>query len=112
MVDLCDQRAASVDQNAPVFLGCSLDLGRGPMGREHQGCSGRHLAHVVDEDDALAAELVDHQSVMDDLVIAVDGGLEDTHHPRESLDRHFHARAKAAGLGKKDYFDVPGHRLA
>ena len=42
-------------------------------------------------------EAVDDQLVVDDLVVAVHGRLEDPHHPRQRLDRHLHAGAEARG---------------
>ena len=53
------------------------------------------------------AEPVDDEPVVDDLVVAVHGRLEDAHHPREGLDRHLDPGAEAAGLGEQHLFD--GH---
>ena len=72
------------------------------MGREHEGGARRDLAHVVDEDDALAAEFLHHQAIVHDLVVAVDGGLKDANHPGERLDGHLDAGTEAAGLRQED----------
>src|SRR5207237_8203155 len=77
-------------------------------GAEHHRRAGGHLAHVVHEDHAQAPEAVHHQLVVDDLVVAVDGGLEDPHHPGQGLYRHLHACAEAAGLRQEHAFDVHG----
>jgi hypothetical protein len=37
-----------------------------------------------------------------DLVVAVHGRFEDPNHPRQRLDRHFHAGAETPGFGEKD----------
>ena len=55
-----------------------------------------------------AAEAVDDQLVVDDLVVAVHGRLEGPHHPRQRLDRHLHAGAEAPGRGEQH--PVDGHR--
>ena len=77
------------------------------MGGEHERRKRRDLVDVVDEHDALAAELLDDQTVVDDLVVAVHGRLEDAHHPRQRLDRHLDAGAEATWLGEQDPFDPP-----
>jgi hypothetical protein len=74
--------------------------------RQHERRTGGNITHVVDEDNALATELLYHQAIVHDLVVAVNGGLEDTDHPRESLDGHLHARTEAAGLREEHQLDV------
>ena len=82
-----------------------LDLGCRAVSREHEGRERRDLVDVVDEDDALTAELLDDEAVVDDLVVAVDGRLEDPNHPRQGLDGHLHAGAEAPRLGEQDAVD-------
>ena len=45
---------------------------------------------------------------MDDLVVAVDGRLEDPHHPRQGLDRHLDPSAETARLGEQHAVDFHG----
>ena len=108
VVDLGHQGTAGVDDDAPVRAGGALDLGGGAVSREHDGRKGRDLVDVVHEHDALTAEFLDDEAVVDDLVVAVDGRLEHAHHPRQSLDGHLHARAEAARLCEQDELDVAG----
>jgi putative radical SAM enzyme (TIGR03279 family) len=106
VVHLGHEGTAGVDHHAAPGCCGLLDLGCGPVSREHERRKCRHLVDVVDEDDALAPEFLDDEAVVDDLVVAVNGRLEDAHHPREGLDGHLHARAKAARLREKDARDA------
>ena len=54
---------------------------------------------MVDEDHTDPLERFHHPLVVHDLVVAVDGPVEDAHHPREGLDRHLDACAEPARLG-------------
>ena len=84
------------------------------MGGQHDRPAGRHKGDVVDENDPELAEAVDHDLVVDDLVVAVDGRLEDPHHPGERLDRHLHAGTKSPGRSQQHLFDlhaIPSYRL-
>ena len=71
------------------------------------GTFGRDLVDVVDEDHAERLEPLDHEPVVDDLVVAVHGRLEDAHHPRERLDRHLDARRRTPGLGEENLLRRP-----
>ena len=73
------------------------------------GRPGGHLGDVVDEHHAEVAEAVDHQLVVDDLVVAVHGRLEGPHHPGQRLDGHLHPGAEPAGGGEEHLVD--GHRV-
>ena len=110
VVDLGDQGADRVDHHAALGPGRGHHLGGRAMGTEHERRARRHVGHVVDEDRPPAAEAVDHVPVVHDLVVAVDGGFEDPHHPGQGLDRLLHAGAEPPGLGQQDPFDV-GHLL-
>ena len=87
--------------NRPFAARRGDDLGRRAVGRQHERGAGRHVVDVVDEHHAELAEPVDDEPVVDDLVVAVHGRLEDPHHPREGLDRHLDAGAEAARLGEQ-----------
>jgi hypothetical protein len=50
--------------------------------------------------------------VMDYLVVAVDGRLEDANHPRKGLDGHFHAGTEPSWGGQKHTFDRHAPRLS
>ena len=54
---------------------------------------------------AAALEALDHDPVVDDLVVAVDGRLEGPHHPGQRLDGHLHAGAEAARGSEQDLVD-------
>ena len=111
MVDLGHERADRVDHEAGPAAGGLDHLGGGPVGAQHQGGAGRDLGHVVDEDHPEGAELLDDQLVVDDLVVAVDGRLEDPDHPGERLDRLLHPGAEAPRLGQEDLVDAHSSRL-
>ena len=51
------------------------------MGAEHEGRTIRYVADVINEDDPLVTEPLDHVAVVDDLVVAVHRRLEDPDHP-------------------------------
>ena len=78
------------------------------MGGEHDRRRGRDLVDIVDEHDALAPEFLDDQAVVHDLVVAVDGRLEDADHPRERLDGHLNPGTEASRLREQDELDVAG----
>ena len=78
------------------------------MGAEHERRPRGHVVDVVDEDHPLGAESVHHVPVVHDLVVAVDGRLEDTHHPGQRLDGLLHPGTEAPGLGQEDPLHV-GH---
>jgi len=66
------------------------------MRREHYWFAQWYLTQVVDKDHAKFLEPIDHDFVVNDLVIAVHGSIECTNHPRKSLNRHFNACTKTA----------------
>ena len=80
------------------------------MGAEHQRGAGRHVGHVIDEDDTLVTEALDDMPVVDDLVVAVDRRLEDPDHPGQGLDRLLDAGAEPSRLGQHDSVDS-GHKV-
>ena len=80
------------------------------MGAEHERRTGGNIGHVIDEDDALVTEALDHMPVVDDLVIAVDGRLKDPHHPGQGFDRLLDAGAEPPGLGQHDSVHS-GHKV-
>ena len=77
------------------------------MGRQHQRRARRHLGHIVHEHHALGDELVNHMPVVDDLVVAVDGRLEDPDHPGKGLDGLLPPGTEPPGFGEDHAFD--GH---
>ena len=101
VVHLGDERADRVHDVAAFGAGLGDHFGRRSVRRQHQRRAGRHLGNVVDEHDALLAEALDHEPVVDDLVVAVHGRLERPHHPGERLDRHLDPGAEAARLGQQ-----------
>ena len=111
VVDLGDERAHSVHHKASFAARPGDHLGRGAVGAEHHGRARGNLRDVVDEHDAEPAEPVDHELVVDDLVVAVDGRVEDAHHPRERLDGHLHAGAEAPWGREQHFLDPHDLRL-
>lgn len=77
------------------------------MGREHDRSAHRHLRNVVDEDDTHIDESLHDETVVHDLVIAVDGRFEGPHHGGEGLDRHLDACTEPAGGSEQHLID--GH---
>ena len=99
-MDLGHERADGVDDHAALGPGGLDHLGGRAVGAQHERGAVGDLGHVVDEDDPLLAEAVDHVPVVDDLVVAVDRRLEDPHHPGQGLDGLLDAGAEAPGLGQ------------
>ena len=64
------------------------------MGAQHQGSARRDVGEVVDEDDATGAKALDDEAVVDYLVVAVDGWLENFDHPGESFYCLFDSRTE------------------
>ena len=81
------------------------------MGRKHEWRAIRYLADVVDEHDAKAAKAVDHEPVVNDLVVAVDGRVEHAHHPTKRFDRHLDTGTEAARFGEQDAFHARGWHI-
>ena len=100
------------DDAAAARPAAASTSGAEPCAESMSGAPGGTSVDVVDEDHALAAELLDDEAVVDDLVVAVDGRLEDADHPGERLDRHLDAGAEAPRLGEQDVLDParPAHR--
>ena len=107
VVHLGDERAHRVHDVAALGAGRVDHFGRRAVRRQHERRAGRDLGDVVDEHHALLAEALDHEPVVDDLVVAVHGRLEGPHHPGERLDRHLDAGAEAARLGEQHGLDGP-----
>ena len=110
VVHLGDERADGVDDHAAPGPGGLDDLRGRAVGAEHERRTGGHLGHVVDEDDPLVAEAVHDMAVVHDLVVAVDGRLEDPHHPGQGLDRLLDAGAEPPWLGQHHSIDS-GHKV-
>lgn len=75
------------------------------MGTQHEWRAFRHIPYIVHEDDPLVPELLDHMSIVDDLVIAVDRRLEHTDHPGKGFDGLLDAGAEATRFGQKYSLD-------
>ena len=101
VVHLGDERAHRVHDVAAFGAGGVDHLGCGAVRRQHERRAGGNVGDVVDEHDALLAEALDHEPVVDDLVVAVHGRLERPHHPGERLDRHLDPGAEAPRLGEE-----------
>ena len=108
VMDLGHERTHCIHDEAAVGLGGRHDFGRGTMRAEHQGSTNGHVGEAVDEDDAEVAEAVDDETVVDDLVVAVDGRLEHPDEPGESLDGHLDSGAESPRCGKEHLIDAAG----
>ena len=84
-----------------LSLAPATTWGADPWAESITGAPSRDLVDVVDEDDTGPLEGLHHPLVVDDLVVAVDGRLEDPHHPGEGLDRHLDTGAEPAWLGEQ-----------
>jgi hypothetical protein len=111
VVDLGDEGTDGVDDDPVQASGVGHHLGRRSVGRQHERSPGRNLVDGVDEDHPLGPELLDDVTVVDDLVVAVDGRLEDTDHPRQGLDGLLHPGAEPPGGGQEDPLNGHGRRL-
>ncbi len=111
VMDLGDERADRVDDVAVVGPSRFHDVGGTAVRGQHERRTGGDVVHVVDEDHALFAEAVDDEPVVDDLVVAVHGRLEDPDHPGERLDRHLDAGAEATRLREQDLLHGHGTRV-
>ena len=71
------------------------DLGWRTVRAQHHRETLGHVSDVVDEYDAQRAEVLDDETIVDDLVIAVDRWFEDPGHPVQRLDGLFYPGAEA-----------------
>ena len=97
VVHLGDERADRIHHVTAFGVGFRDNFGSRAVRRQHQRSAGGHVRHVIDEHDALLAEALHDEPVVDDLVVAVHGRFERPDHPRERFDRHLHPGAEAAG---------------
>ena len=84
------------------------------MGGVDQPGAVRDLVDFLDEDRPFALELVDHVSVVDDLLAHVDGPVADLEGLLDDVDRADHARAEAAQASHQERFDLRkrfGHQV-
>ena len=102
VVHLGDQRAGRVDHRQTAFGRQLLHTFGNAMGGEDGHGTGRDLIQLVDEHRTTGTQVLDHVSIVDDLVADVDrraillqGSLDD-------FDCSLHAGAEAAGLGQDD----------
>ena len=76
------------------------------MRAQHEGCVTRHNRYVIDENHADGLKVLHDEAIVDNLVVAVNRGLEDSRHPVEGLDGLFDASAKASRGGEYDSVNV------
>src|SRR2546428_611931 len=100
VVDLGHERAYRVDDYTAARLRGLHHLGGGAVGRQHDGTARGHVGDVVDEHHPEVFEALDHELVVDDLVVAVHRRLEGPDHAGQGLDRHLDPGAEAAGRGQ------------
>ena len=109
-VHLADQRAGGVEIEQLAPLRILRHRFRHAVGGEHHRELAGNLLQVLDEDRALALQLLDHVPVVDDLVphidrraIALQGALHD-------LDGAVHPGAEAARRRQQQGQGIFGHR--
>ena len=73
---LGDERTGGVQHRQPARLGCGADRAGDPVRAEHGDGAFGHLVEFVDKAGALGAQVLDHTSVVHDLVAHVDRGAE------------------------------------
>ncbi|MPN59420.1 hypothetical protein SDC9_207141 [bioreactor metagenome] len=100
---LGDQRAGRIEDGKAAALGLLLHGLGDAVGREDQRGAGRHFVQLLDEDGALGLEVVDHKSVVHDLVAHIDGRTELGQCPLHDLDGAIHSGTKAARFGQQDF---------
>ncbi len=98
VVHLRDERAHRVDDEAATCSrAAATTSGAEPCADSMIGATRRHFVTSSTKTTPRALEPLDHDLVVDDLVVAVHGRLERSHHPCQRLDRHLDAGAEAAG---------------
>ena len=99
VVDPADQWAGRVEETQPA----PRRLGRHRLGyavrRKHHARIIRYFVQFVDEDRALALEVLDDVAVVDDFVAHIDRRAEPFEREFDDLDRPVDAGAKAARTG-------------
>ena len=101
VVDLGDERAHRVHDEAALGAGRGDHLGRRAVGRQHERRRRREPRRCRRRRRRRAPEPVDDEPVVDDLVVAVHRRLEDAHHPGQRLDRHLDAGAEPPRFGEQ-----------
>ena len=86
-VHLGDERAGRVEHREPTPGGLVLDGARHAVRAEDDGCAVRHGIQLVHEHGAEAAQPVDHELVVHDLVADVDRRAEELDRPLDDVDR-------------------------
>ena len=108
VVDLGDERADRIDRVAADVVCPPDDVGGRTVGGEHDRCTVGDFGDVLDEHHAQRLEAFDHELVVDDLVVAVDGPVEGPDQPGEGLDGHLDTGTEAPGLGEQHAGDLHG----
>ena len=101
-VDLGHQRASHVDRLQTPRGRLLPNLRRHAVGRVEQMFALGHVRQIVDEDDPLPPEPIDHPFVVDDLVVDVQRRAVGADGQFQGLDRHVHARTKPTWPGQND----------
>jgi len=71
----------------------------------------RNVANLFYKNNSLLFEPLHDRFVVNDLVEAINGSGECSHHPRECLNRHFYASAEAAGGCKQNNINLATFRV-
>ncbi len=109
VVHLRDQGTHRVNHRSTTSSGGLDDFGWRTVGAQHHRSAVGHVRDVVDKDHAERFEVLDHELVVDDFVVAVHRRLKDSRHPVERLDGLFHAGAKSPGGREHDLVHIHPH---
>ena len=101
-VHLGDQRTGRVEHAQPPPLRLGLHGLRHAVRAEDHGGAVRHLVEFLDEDRAEAAQPVDHEAVVHDLVADVDRRAEQFQRTLDDVDRAVDAGTESTGIGEQD----------
>ena len=96
-MDLGHQRAHRVDHVPAPFDGRGHYFGCRAVSREHDRAAFGYFADVVNENHTRGFETLNHQLVVDNLVVAVHGRFKCPDHPGKRLDSHLHPGAESSG---------------
>ena len=97
-MDLGDQRASGVNHAQAAANAVFADFGRHAVSAVDDALAVGDFVFAVDEDGAFAAEFVDYEAVVDDLLADVDGRAEGFEGDADDVNGADYAGAEAAGL--------------
>jgi hypothetical protein len=104
-MNLCDQRASGVNYTQSLAFGKLVDLWWHAMGAENAHRSIRHFLKALDKNNVAFDEILDNMTIVDNLVIDVDGRWEQFEHALHNLYGPNHAGAESSRISQQDLSD-------